>query len=174
MGRNPFSGFRVKHACGHITYYDRFLPHDEEERHPDHDALLRARLGKLEWLERHDCQSCHYKDEAKACLNGLSRLGVVLDTLPLLQGTEKQVSWAREIRAYKLEEITTEHGRFLTRLAADGRRGTVSASEARRRRRWCARSITWVVAQADAHWWIDQRTLPGWQLVRNAARVVQR
>ena len=172
MGRNAYEGFRVKHACGHIEYLEYLLPRDEEEGYPNRDAVLQARLRKLEWLEQHPCQSCYYKDESEQHLDRVRHLGLSLPPLPRLTGTEKQISWGRKIRLAKLIEIAEGYQGFRRRLDEQQRAGVVSDRGAAYRRDGCERSVSLVVAQADGAWWIARRHLPGWELVRDAARLL--
>lgn len=47
MGRNAYSGFKVKHACEHIAFYERLLPQEQEDGFTDQEARLKAREAKL-------------------------------------------------------------------------------------------------------------------------------
>ena len=73
--------------------------------------------------------------------------------MPVLKGSDKQVSWARKIRAEyvsKWEEVVTQ------------RAGASDASQVERFRR----AIATILAQrTDASWWIDNRTVPAGQML---------
>lgn len=169
MGRNAYSGFKVKHVCAHIVFYERLLPQEQEDGFTDQEARLKAREAKLTWLEQRDCQSCHYKDQAEVCLDELRRRGLSVPDLPRLTGTEKQMSWARKIRAGKLDEVVSRYDYLCHQLESQRQRGTISAQALDRRRCIYNRAMTRIVAQADAGWWIEQRGMPAADMLRHAA-----
>lgn len=73
--------------------------------------------------------------------------------MPVLKGSDKQVSWARKIRAEyvsKWDEVVTQ------------RAGASDASQVVRFRRAIAMLLE---ARTDASWWIDNRTVPAGQML---------
>lgn len=73
--------YTVIHTCGHEIVYQLYGKHVERER-------------KIKWLSGQECFQCRRKaeeEELKAAIVGID--------LPDIEGSEKQVKWAQEIRA---------------------------------------------------------------------------
>ena len=100
--------------------------------------------------------SYDYKREgARVCKDCWNAQKATTDAveLPSLKGSEKQVSWARKIRAEyvsKWDEVIAQRG-----VASD-------ASQVERFRRAIAMLLE---ARTDASWWIDNRTVPAGQML---------
>lgn len=92
------------------------------------------RKNKAAWYGTIDCPACR---AAKARQEH--------DGLPALEGTDKQVAWADDIRDEVLDEAQKDrdgwagHGATEEQLAA------------------ADRIIAWLKAQASASWWIDHQ-----------------
>lgn len=91
--------YYVKHTCGH------------EVKH-----ILTAReekAGKLEWLQGTLCPECYKaQQQAERERKHLEAIAATAD-LPALEGTEKQVKWATDIRAAlksQYEALEKEYG----------------------------------------------------------------
>lgn len=81
--------YSIKHTCGHNEVHQIFgtNAHGERDR-------------KCEWLESRLCEAC-WKAEKEA----QNQASAKENNLPALSGSEKQVSWAGNIRAEKMAEI---------------------------------------------------------------------
>jgi len=86
---------RIIHACGHeqahhLTGYD-----SQQER-------------KARWLRTTTCRDCFVvkKRAEEAAAAALSSAAVAHLDLPLLTGTDRQISWASTIRTKRLAEVT--------------------------------------------------------------------
>ena len=124
---------RITHACGHeqahhLTGYD-----SQQER-------------KARWLRTTTCRDCFVAEkkaeEIKAA--ALNTAAIAHLDLPLLVGTDRQMSWASTIRT--------------KRLATMAAHGGVADHDV------CLRV-------SDAKWWIDHRDLPDLDMIAAAARL---
>lgn len=77
-------------------------------------------------------------------------------TLPALIGTEKQVAWARDLRAHALATIERRREWTLEEAALDDR---LIGTEHEDLDTLPASVIERLVGQAEAEWWIDRRRL---------------
>jgi len=100
--------------------------------------------------------SYDYKREGarvcKACWNAQKATTDAVE-MPMLKGSEKQISWAGKIRAEyvsKWDEVIAQRA-----VASD-------ASQVERFRRAIAMLLE---ARTDASWWIDNRTVPAGQML---------
>jgi hypothetical protein len=123
---------RIIHACGHekahhLTGYD-----SQQER-------------KARWLKTTTCRDCFVAEKRaeEAATAVLSSAAVAHLHLPLLTGTDRQISWASTIRSKRLAEITALCG--------------VADNHA-------------CLQMADAEWWIDHRDLADVDLMAAATQ----
>jgi len=123
---------RIIHACGHeqahhLTGYD-----SQQER-------------KARWLKTTTCRDCFVAEKRaeEAATAALSSAAVAHLDLPLLTGTDRQISWALTIRSKRLAEITALCG--------------VADHHA-------------CLQVADAKWWIDHRDLTDVDLMAAATQ----
>jgi hypothetical protein len=123
---------RIIHACGHeqahhLTGYD-----SQQER-------------KARWLKTTTCRDCFVAEKRaeEAATAVLSSAAVAHLDLPLLTGTDRQISWASTIRSKRLAEITALCG--------------VADHHA-------------CLQMADAKWWIDHRDLTDVDLMAAATQ----
>ncbi len=86
---------RIIHACGHerghyLTGYD-----SQQER-------------KAEWLKTTNCRDCFVAEKRaeEAATASLSSAAISHLDLPLLTGTDRQISWASTIRTKRLAALT--------------------------------------------------------------------
>ncbi|RYF22938.1 MAG: hypothetical protein EOO77_03105 [Oxalobacteraceae bacterium] len=124
---------RITHACGHeqdhyLTGYD-----SQQER-------------KARWLQTTMCWDCFVTEkkaeEVRAA--ALNNAAIAHLDLPVLVGTDRQMSWASTIRTKRLAVMTAPGG--------------VADHDA------CLRV-------SDAKWWIDHRDLPDLDMIAAAARL---
>lgn len=87
----------LTYACGHNGDITLYGPTKERER-------------RLTWLEQQICPAC--QDKQSAAFEGEA-------DLPSLKGTEKQVSWARKIRAELFQELDKWREEEAIRFARD-------------------------------------------------------
>lgn len=79
--------YTINYSCGHKGIVNLFGKYDERER-------------KIAWLERQECPEC---EKARA-----ARLAEATDSelnLPSLTGSDKQIAWAKTIRATYLRQF---------------------------------------------------------------------
>ncbi|RYF22825.1 MAG: hypothetical protein EOO77_03355 [Oxalobacteraceae bacterium] len=124
---------RIIHACGHeqahhLTGYD-----SQQER-------------KARWLKTTTCRDCFVAEKRaeQAATAALSSAAVAHLDLPLLTGTDRQISWASTIRTKRLAAITALYN------VADHH---------------VCLQVT------DAKWWIDHRDLTDVDLMAAATQV---
>ena len=113
--------YEVKYACGHIGIVDIVGKSADRER-------------KLAWLETCDCPVCY-----KAQMDAMIAEQEKAENLPELEGSEKQVAWAKKIRIELLNEVKD----FMQDFKQDEH--TKAFTE-------------WVKGQKSAKFWIDNRT----------------
>jgi hypothetical protein len=123
---------RIIHACGHeqghyLTGYD-----SQKER-------------KANWLRTTSCRDCFVAEKRaeEAAAAALSSAAISHLDLPLLTGTDRQVSWASMIRTKRLAALTSPNS------DADC---------------YACLQVT------DAKWWIDRRDLTDVDLMAAAAQ----
>lgn len=85
--------YTVKHACGHEREYQLFGKHSDRE-------------SRLEWLATQDCPVCARLSEAKKNAEAIAGTQFAEIENTVLEGTEKQVAWAQEIRLKFLAELS--------------------------------------------------------------------
>jgi hypothetical protein len=123
---------RIIHACGHeqrhyLTGYD-----SQQER-------------KAKWLKTTSCRDCFVagKRAEEAAAAALSSAAISHLDLPLLTGSDRQVSWASTIRTKRLAALTNPNSN------AD-----------------CSACLQ----VTDSKWWIDRRDLTDVDLMTAAAQ----
>ncbi len=79
--------YTVTYRCGHEREVTLFGPTRDRER-------------KLEWMATIRCPECQKKAEGEAIQKREEELG-----LPALQGSEKQVNWAKDIRISRINSL---------------------------------------------------------------------
>lgn len=93
------------------------------------------------WVQTHSrgdvCADC-YRRRQRAAAQQKADTMEASDELPVLIGSEKQISWARTIRANIIEKVNQY---------MDGHKPTDNYTEFRK----------WLVGQNKASWWIDNR-----------------
>lgn len=127
--------YQITYACGHAGTVCLYGPGKARER-------------KLQWLAEQDCPECHNKAQQEKI--DQSNAG-----LPELTGTEKQVIWARTIRANIMTDITREQNRIDEKIRNND--PAVDATKVSEYKEWCAKLTGWLHSQTAAAWWIDRR-----------------
>ena len=93
------------------------------------------------WMESHQegnlCTQCYFEEQKEKEAELRDKLESEL-SLPALTGTEKQIKWARDIRA----KLISDAVRFM-----DGNKATELYKQFR----------SWLDNQPSASWWIDHR-----------------
>ena len=131
LGGARRGGTSVLHACGH------------KERH----AFTGPKWKKAkdaEWQKGQDCTACWSLKKAE---EQESICGV--EALPELDGAERQVSWARSLRAEAIGRVKLEAWRM---DQARKLKGLEPATD-----RYLALVLPLLLGRTDAHWWIDNR-----------------
>lgn len=129
--RRRRGGTTIKHTCGH------------SQQHHLPGVKWKAERMKTEEAKR-ECTAC-WSEKQAADLEILAEI----EDLPELNGTPRQVSWARSIRARGIIKLRTE----------------VSAVDRLRREKalppagpaFLAEALPRVLKQASAKWWIESR-----------------
>lgn len=123
--------YRIAFSCGHTVEKQLFGKHEDRQRY-------------IAWAEiKGDCPDCVAADRVKK-LEGIE----IENGLPALAGSEKQIAWARTIRAEKVNEISKWF---------DEVRATVPAEKRDLFEEQCAVTLQSLLSKASASWWIDRR-----------------
>jgi hypothetical protein len=117
--------YTITHTCGHDEEVQIYGPEKE-------------RPGKAAWMAKQPCVAC--KREAQASVASVQAVGLGLVDL---QGSEKQIAWAKTIRQ---EFVTAFERRF------SGAQGSADESA-----RAMKAFIAVLNAHPDARFWIDHR-----------------
>jgi hypothetical protein len=135
----PRRGTPVLHACGHKEGHVFTGPKWKKEK----DA---------EWQKGQDCTACWSLKQAE---EQEALCGV--EGLPELAGADRQVSWARSLRAAAISKVKLE----AWRMDQDRKRkGLEPALE-----RYLALVLPPLLARTEASWWIDSREVDPMELV---------
>jgi hypothetical protein len=118
----------IKYTCGHAEQQQMY-------------GKVSERTHRADYLGRGDCPAC-----ASAKAAERSKLA----GLPALQGSDKQIAWAQDIRATKLAELPPIK---LRHPETERMQGYVEALKAR----------------SEAKFWIDNRNVGAVDLVRKIA-----
>jgi hypothetical protein len=82
--------YDVTHKCGHTQTHELFGPGSDRER-------------KLRWLSGAVCSDCHKAEREAETVRAAEAVGV---ELPKLEGSDKQVAWAEDLRSRWISEMT--------------------------------------------------------------------
>jgi hypothetical protein len=82
--------YEVTHSCNHTETHELFGAGNERER-------------KLAWLRTTLCSECYKAAKAAETAKAAQSAGI---ELPKLEGSEKQVSWAKDLRSRWIEQMT--------------------------------------------------------------------
>lgn len=125
------ASYTVVYSCGHSAARQLYGKHADRDRF-------------IAWAAREGlCDACRKDRAAAGCEAVEAEHG-----LPPLLGTERQVEWARGIRAKAVSEI--EEYFQLVMAQADGSRLAQYEEN-------CAAVRETLMAKTDARWWIDHR-----------------
>jgi hypothetical protein len=140
--------YEITYSCGHTEAKQLYGKEAERARY-------------MAWAAAKGvCSACAKADRAAAC-----EAVEVEHDLPALTGSDKQVAWARQIRAEKLAAI-------MAFIAANREK----APEARREEydTQAAPTVQAILAKGEARWWIDRRDTPAQTVVVEVMRAVKR
>jgi hypothetical protein len=139
--------YNVTHTCGHtetVQLYDS----------------VKSREYRLSRLEQEQCQDC--KRSRHDASNLEATIANAINGLPaLMQGSDRQIGWADQIRRTKLLEMDA----LMAKLYADPR----AQEEPSLMAAWQAAERA-VRSQTSATWWIDHRNKPVADLMRDLVR----
>lgn len=132
--------YEVKHACGHVETVDLAGPY-------------KTREYRLEQMRSEICPACRKKElEEKSRAKGLAELN----------GTERQVAWALQIRIksiYSLEALTSavesEIAKMKDKNADELKEGITRLNECRE---YVIKNIAYLSEQSEAVFFIDNRS----------------
>lgn len=126
--------YTIRYACGHSTERQLYGKHAERDSY-------------IAWAARQgSCDACRKQDTIKTCEGVEAEHG-----LPALAGSDKQVAWARQIRADKLTAVTGFFGRARPLTATPEQLADVDVK--------VAQTLTALASKVEARWWIDNREL---------------
>lgn len=136
--------YNIAYSCGHTVEKQLFGKHVERERY-------------MAWAsESGHCPACAKADKLKAV-----EAVEVENELPVLSGSEKQIAWARQIRADKFVEITTYF---------DGLRKKVLPEKVDEFESMIANGVQKLAGNGAAAWWIDNRHHSGFKIGMDSVR----
>ena len=92
---NNMAKYEVKHSCGHVETVELY-------------GKIKDRERKIEWMETQICDDCARKQLTEKWTEKAKKLFVV-DELPALIGTPKQIAWAERLRLTLLRELFTAY-----------------------------------------------------------------
>lgn len=136
----------ITRTCGHTETVNICGPYKDRARQAEYEATRTCRECYLAGQEASRNQAAAEAAESAAA-NGL----------PALQGSEKQVRWAEQVRA----ELLT---------GADAIRDRLSNAPNETHRAAVADALAAIEAETAAGWWIDNRAVSLLDLVAAAAR----
>lgn len=129
------ANYSVTYSCGHSVEKQLYGKIAERERY-------------MAWAAtKGDCPACRAADKAKRF-----EAVEIENGLPSLTGTEKQIAWARGIRAEKIDEIQEYFTQVRTRAPAD----KMELLEEQ-----IAVTMQALAEKTGASWWIDSRNDAG-------------
>lgn len=141
--------YQVQATCGHS--YEVQL-----------QGAYRERERRLERLAEEACPECREAANTAQTTQRAQQASeqAQADGLPELQGTDKQIAWAADIRATILEQAADLEARNAAAIAA----GTAPIEMTTQVATYLASLRT----QAQASWWIDRRSETALSLLRAA------
>lgn len=139
VGKPRKRGTSVLHACGH------------KETHPFTGPKWK-KAKDAEWQKGQDCTACWSLKQAE---EQEALCGV--EDLPELDGADRQVSWARSLRAAAIGKVRMEAWRLDQERKL---KGLAPAAE-----RYLAVVLPLLLARTAASWWIDNRETDPLELV---------
>lgn len=119
--------YSVTYACGHAGEVVLYGKTADRER-------------KLGWYETCDCPECYKAKKNAAALTAAAESESEND-MPELSGSEKQIAWARSIRADRINEFYE----LIANASGDEKDAVV------------AKVIGWMRTKTEAKFWIDTR-----------------
>lgn len=129
------ANYTVNYSCGHSVVKQLVGKHADRERY-------------MTWAaERGSCAACLAADKAKR-FEAIE----IEHGLPALAGSEKQIAWARGIRAEKIEEVQAFFAAARAQAPAD--KLELYAQQV-------AVTMQALAEKASASWWIDRRDQAG-------------
>lgn len=155
--------YEITHTCGHgetVQIYGTNT-HGERER-------------SAEWQASRLCRDCYRAQQtAQAAADAAAQ------SLPALQGSEKQIAWALTIRAKALADaqqaIDRQQAIILRRAGVE----SVAGLDAGQRAAWdrgvalLQSGLAALRAQTDSRFWIDRRGLVDDEWMREAGQLVR-
>lgn len=140
--------YEIKMACGHTETHNIVGTNVHGEREK-----------KAEWLSTRLCYECYKKQQAEAADKATADAA-----LPELTGSEKQVSWANDIR-----------GKAAPVIAAMQEKIKANAEKSPKQTAAMQLVLDELRAQTSAKWWIDNRnvTINDAWLVKKAQEKMQ-
>lgn len=79
--------YNVVHICGHTSEVQLFGSGDDRKR-------------RIAWMEKKICSDCYKKEQIEQATANAKK-----GNLPDLEGSEKQIAWAIQIRQKRIEEM---------------------------------------------------------------------
>lgn len=136
------ANYKISYSCGHTEDKQLFGKEADRQRY-----IAWAQNGAV-------CSNCRASDKAAA----VADLEAEHD-LPALTGSEKQIAWARTLRAERMGDFSK---------MIDQMRGRVKPGAETEFENTAASYMVQLAGQSAAKWWIDGRDLTVQQLVAKA------
>lgn len=133
--------YAITHSCGHTVTKQLYGPEASRRRY-------------IAWAATEVCPDCAKADKMAAC-EALE----VAHGLPALDGSPKQVAWARTLRA----SMITDMEQTFAEMASKVRPGMEQTFEER-----AAAVMQALYGCTSARWWIDARDIKGMALAEKA------
>lgn len=136
--------YTVKCSCGHEINVVLFGPNKDRE-------------VKIKWYESQGlCPECYRAKVAEEANKTSSE-----NSLPALNGTPKQVAWAEEIRARRVNELNDMAGKAIARcewdIQAHPENAEILQKELNKTKAEKERTLSWIRSKTEAKFWIDTR-----------------
>lgn len=133
--------------CGHIEMKELTVTNEDLQ-------------GALESLSNELCSSCWLKDQEAEADKKMAEMDIAL---PVLQGSEKQVQWAKNIRLKSIEKIGKALKTFIENLEEAVARGAMTEEQRQAKETRVREVCATVEVLDDAGEWIESRHNPvGW------------
>ncbi len=145
--------YQIERSCGHYETVNISGPY-------------KARESRVEYEEGRLCRECYTAkvDAERDAAAAAAAEQAEASGLPALQGSEKQIRWAEQIRA----EIIGGAGEGMASLAEV--RETVAANADAPGATEVAQALDELEAQASAGWWIDNKAITALSWAKKRAR----
>lgn len=135
--------FTIKHICGHESTVQLYGKQESRDR-------------KAEWLRSKECFECEKAEKARVAREKAEKY-----RLPELQGSEKQITWALQIRDRLVEEERRIRNDFAKKIEQAMSRNENTDRIRQGEKELAEWDAVWndiLKTKTSASYWIDQRS----------------